>query len=159
MRRPLGLSMAETLTHFGVPLHGADGCVQPRQLNRPHRTGYWCVGWAGRSSYLHRLILEWKIGVRPLTAVQARHTCGHKWCVNPAHIISGSILDNMADQYRLGERVMNERHPQCRLSSADAVAIREAPHAESSAALAIRFGLSTSYVNQIRAGTRRRFAA
>lgn len=52
---------------------------------------------------------------------------------------------------------MNERHPQCRLSSADALLIRDADSSVPDGALADRFGLTRGYVNSIRSGKRRRF--
>lgn len=155
IRPPIGQTLAERFAWYGVRDAGAE-CVRPRNLGSVAPNGYWDVRFAGRRIALHRLILIANVG--PITSdIQARHTCGHKWCVNRSHIIPGSIADNMRDQYELGERVMNERHPNCRLSVHDARTIRDADPGISTRSLAAQFGVSTSYVNAIRHGTARRF--
>ncbi len=161
-RRPPGLPLAAVLEFYRVPILGStNDCVRPIGLSGPQKNGYWHIHFAGRTTHLHGLILLYLGSVLRAIEVapgdQARHSCGNKWCVNPSHIVPGTIGDNMADQFRLGERVMNERHPNCRLSTSDATAIRDAHATESSRDLADRFGVSVSYVNQIRAGSRRRY--
>lgn len=155
MKRPLGLSREQVLAFYGVPLVPSErGCLRPSKLARPQANGYWHLHFDGRTQTLHRLIaeLDGDLGGR-----QVRHSCGNKWCVNRNHLVTGSRLDNMRDQYVLGERVMNERHPNCRLSRQDARFIRDADRSISTRSLAERFGLSPSYVNEIRAGSRRKF--
>ena len=155
MRPPVGQTLEERLTWYGV--RDADAmCISPRNLGHVRSSGYWDVSFDGRGTLLHRLILIANVGPIP-SEVQARHTCGNKWCVNRGHIIPGSIADNMRDQYELGERVMNERHPKCRLSVQDARTIRDAGPDVSTRSLAERFHVSTSHVNAIRNGSARRF--
>jgi hypothetical protein len=158
-RRSPGLDRAGLLTAFGVELSpSTNECATPKFPTKPWKNGYWGTSYRGHKTYLHRLILELNQGDVDLPReIQARHTCGKKLCVNRNHIIPGSIADNMADQYQLGERVMNERHPHCRVSTDDARVIRDSPRGVSTAELAARYGISPSYVNQIRAGTRRMF--
>lgn len=155
MRPPQGQTLEQRLAWYGVCDSGVE-CIAPRVLTNPRANGYWDVSFEGQATYLHRLILRANIGELD-AEVQARHTCGHKWCVNRSHIIPGTIADNMRDQYELGERVMNERHPQCRLSTDAAREIRNAPRTITTRSLAHMHGLSISYVNEIRAGSRRRF--
>ncbi len=59
-----------------------------------------------------RHILIRRIGDLP--GVHARHTCDHKWCIRPDHIISGTNADNMKDKvgriiYRRGDKHGNAK--------------------------------------------------
>lgn len=158
-RRSPGLDRSGILTACGVELlPTSDECAFTVSLKAPWKNGYWGTSHRGVKTYLHRLILELNMGdVDVPRDIQARHTCGNKQCVNRRHIVPGSIRDNMADQYRLGERVMNERHGNCRLSTEDAREIRRSPPEVRTSELALRYGISPSYVNEIRAGTKRQF--
>lgn len=159
-RRPYALynDLPGSLRFFGVPLDGDPGtCVQPVNL-RLHSSGYWCVSFQGESTYLHRLVVRWKLG-RPIADGKvARHAvCGFSPCTNPWHLEEGTPLQNMADEYAHGTRVMGERHPQCKLTD---VQVREISDLLSSGGLSEsvignRFGVSRGTVNDIRRGRRR----
>lgn len=155
MRPSIAHTLEERLEWYGVRDAGQE-CIAPRALNHPRANGYWDVSFEGRGTYLHRLILRANVGhIEP--DVQARHICGHKWCVNRSHIIPGTIADNMRDQYELGERVMNDSHPAMKLNVPDARAIRDADASVSTRDLADRYNVSIRHVRGIRSGKSRRF--
>ena len=54
----------------------------------------------------------------------ARHSCDNLECVNPAHILSGSYGDNMADMLRRGRAALGNRNPRTKLTPSDVRAIR-----------------------------------
>lgn len=154
-RRPNGLGLVETLAWVGVPSSlGITVCVRPTGI-RPQSNEYWRIWRNGKRDYLHRMVLEWRLG-RPIgEGMLARHDCGHAWCVNPAHVIEGTPLENNRDQYRHGTRVAGEKHPQAKLTDRDVEVIRAAvgiPYQ----ILADRFGIHVNHVSDIRRGKRRR---
>lgn len=95
-----------------------------------------------------------------------RHVCDNARCINPAHLVSGTQKENVADMHQRGRYVSGNdpRRGEARgygvkLSDADASFIREhhtPRHPEyGTGALARRFGISQAQVSRIAHGTRR----
>jgi hypothetical protein len=90
----------------------------------------------------------------------ALHICDNPWCVNPSHIYEGTPADNIRDAVVRGRfkpgRSPGEANPMAKLTAADVASIRAAYVRGSStaglAALARRFGVSTSAVHLITSG-------
>lgn len=103
---------------------------------------------AVESHIAHRYVLEQKLG-RPLVDGEvARHTCDVRACVNPDHLIAGSVRDNHHDAMRRGRHSHGSRHGCAKVSEADVIAIRLST--ESGVVLADRYGLSPATVSDIR---------
>ena len=82
-----------------------------------------------------------------------RHKCNNPPCVNPAHLLPGTHLDNMADRMEAGHFYVNEDHPNVKFSNETVAAVRESvgPSAE----VGEKFGMSASQVRNIRRGDQR----
>lgn len=88
-----------------------------------------------------------------IDGLMVRHKCNNPPCVNPAHLLSGTHLDNMADRMEAGHFYSNEDHPNTKYSNEVVAAVRAASgtHEE----VAHRFGMSTSQAGNIRRGQQR----
>ena len=86
----------------------------------------------------------------------ARHTCDQPLCVNPAHIIRGSIKDNQQDCIRRGRKVnaTGEINGQARITREQVLNIRAARNIAPATALATEYGISLSHIYQLWAGRR-----
>jgi hypothetical protein len=72
------------------------------------------------------------------------HTCDHRWCVNPNHLIQGTQKDNIGDMWSKG------REAKRKLSKREALEIKASK--ERSAVLAERYGLHEATIRKIRSG-------
>ena len=59
------------------------------------RQRYGVLTFRGRVVYVHRLVHELWNG--PIDGWVVRHTCDVKLCVNPEHLITGTVKDNVRD--------------------------------------------------------------
>jgi len=105
--------------------------------------------------YAHHLVLEIDGRARPTDAI-ALHSCDNPGCVNPAHLTWGSQKENMRQAISRGRsphtgRVAGEKNGNAVLTEEQVAEIRKAVGTHS--AVAGRFGVSRSLVQQIRAGT------
>ena len=89
-RRPRGLTLEQAVEFmFDRAERNDRGCwichLKPRPGDNPQ------TSFQGKDISIARLVLWWKIG-RPLRSLRssrpeyARHTCGEKRCINPAHL-------------------------------------------------------------------------
>lgn len=65
------------------------------------RFGHGSFRYDGRTRVLHRLVYEWTFGEIPAGQV-VRHTCDNPRCINPAHLVAGTQLDNVRDMVSRG---------------------------------------------------------
>jgi len=106
----------------GGGIYCSNGCyhVQPRgspaeRFLRKVKRWHSCWRWVGarmKNGYgrfvLNRFVenahrAAYKIFVGPIPdGLQINHHCGHRWCVNPAHIYAGTQTDNMQDAISRG---------------------------------------------------------
>lgn len=61
--------------------------------------GYRRISINGFKDYVHRIILEEKLGRQLLSNELALHQCDNKKCINPDHIIVGDQKQNTLDMY------------------------------------------------------------
>lgn len=82
-----------------------------------------------------------------------RHSCHTPGCVNPAHLSTGTTLDNARDKVLAGRARVNEAHPNCKFSNEVVAAVRADTGMRKD--IAKRFGMSPSQVSNIRSGAQR----
>jgi hypothetical protein len=97
--RPSGLSLEEAFRWFmpGEPppaLSPAEGCWEwPAYCDR---RGYGTMEFGGKLLKAHAVAYRIFIGENESELV--RHTCDNPPCVQPAHLLAGTVLDNVRDR-------------------------------------------------------------
>lgn len=75
--------------------------------------------------------------------MQVRHRCPggpNRLCCNPAHMTTGTNLENALDRFDDGTEPVGEKNPHAKLSEVDVLSIRRAHReGESYASLALRY--------------------
>lgn len=81
------------------------------------------------------------------------HSCDNRSCINPAHLRVGDRSENNLDAYARGRRpdLSGERNANAKLTAAQADAIRS--DSRTQAAIAQKYGVSTSLVSAIKNNT------
>jgi hypothetical protein len=100
----------------------------------------------GRRELVHRLAFELAHG--PLDPGQVvRHRCHATRCVNPAHLVSGTDADNVADRVAAGRSARGERNGRAKLTADDVRVIRDS--VEAPAVLAGRYGVDPKAIRLV----------
>ena len=86
----------------------------------PSRASYGVMRVAGRSILAHRLSYEIYKGPIP-AGMHVCHTCDRPPCVNPAHLFTGTHLENMRDKVKKGRHYTGEVDPALHAESVKAV--------------------------------------
>ena len=112
--------------------------------------GQFSVG--GVMRFAHRLSLEHHLG-RPLLpgmiACHAPHSiCGHRNCVNPAHLSEKTRAENNADMVADGTSTRGTRCANCKLTEDQVLAIRA--DTRSPTVIAADYGIKHQTVNKIK---------
>ena len=85
------------------------------------------------------------------------HHCDAPACVNPLHLFEGTHVDNVRDAVRKQRIAMGEWHCCAKLSDQDIRAIRAAKaQGQSSRSIAVHYGISIPYINQLARGAKRK---
>lgn len=64
----------------------------------PNKEGYGTLRMFGRTVYAHRFAY-WLFKRAIPEGKLVRHTCDHRWCVNPEHLKIGTDGDNLRDAW------------------------------------------------------------
>lgn len=119
------------------------------------RGGYPVARRNGATKSIARLIVIRRLGEIP-TDIVSRHTCDHRWCIRPDHIIHGSQKDNAADrESQSGWRDRSrERNGNAKLTTAQVNEIRSLALSgrKLQKEIAAQFGIKRAYVAQIKSG-------
>jgi len=94
------------------------------------------------------------------SSVMARHTCDHRSCVNPKHLIEGSAKDNSADMIERNRQAKGEDNHSAVLTEDQAKAILQQYSADkqsgrlygSLAKLSKKYGVDKQVVSRLTAG-------
>lgn len=96
--RPKSLS-PEDLTRFMGKVFVTEGCWYWRGAR--DRKGYGRFWFEGRTRGAHR-VAALIFGAGIPEGMVAMHTCDNPPCVNPSHVVVGTVADNNADRARKG---------------------------------------------------------
>ena len=113
--------------------------------------GYGLYGGARHRRFkAHRKMLELKL-CRPLTDDEVtRHSCDNPPCVNPDHLMVGSINDNNQDCIRRGRHAFGSRIAAAKLSEVDIEEIQKMlNHGEYQRIIGERFGVTQGAISHI----------
>ena len=99
-----------------------------------------------------RFVLANKLGRELVDGEVCRHTCDNPECINPDHLIPGTMKDNTRDMHERGRAnpPRGEDHHKTRLTTSDVVSIRA--FVGTLQECAKRFGVSKTTIHNIRTG-------
>ncbi len=120
-----------------------DACWEWKGM-RQH-SGHGRISWNGRLEAAHRIAWMFTYGPIPEGKV-IRHSCDNPPCCNPAHLLIGTQLDNIADRVARGRTrsAKGEANPGAKLTQSDVDFIREqyATERMNQTQLARKFGVA-----------------
>lgn len=148
--RPRGLS-PEKIADWYLERAVTDGSCRISRYHPADKHGYIRIKVQGRIRFLHRVMLEVKIGRALLPGEQANHVCDHPSCINPLHLYIGSQQDNIKDRTAAGHGPRGQRNGRAKLTEQDAAEIRRlyAAGGVSQRILGERFGVDRKVVFDI----------
>lgn len=111
--------------------------------------GYGIFALNGVLYRAHRFVCELTNGLPPTEKHEAAHECGVSLCCNKRHISWKTHKENIADKVVHGTNLIGERHHQCKLSKAQVIEIRGLRNRVSRRAIAERFGVGRSTIDNI----------
>ena len=102
-------------------INEATDCIEWRGSKSPEGYGYIKVN--GRTRYVHRTAYEIHKGAIPKHCV-VMHQCDNPRCINPDHLVVGSVADNIADKVAKARQAKGERNGRAKLRARQVAAIR-----------------------------------
>lgn len=134
-------------------------CVEWPGYRKPK--GY---GWQrikGRSVFAHRVAYCEANGLKleDIDGMVVMHTCDNPPCVNPDHLVLGTVRENNADMHQKGRGCKGTAHPHAKLDEARAwyIRARYALGGKTQSELADEFQVSRRVIGRILNGTRWRY--
>ena len=109
------------------------------------KDGYGKLTLNGKSIRAHRLSHLERKG--PIENLDVLHTCDNPSCINPNHLYTGTIQDNMRDK-RERNRVKGINHPRNKIPESMIIFLRESPLSQCQ--LARDTGINQSYIGKIK---------
>lgn len=139
-------SLADRLEHN---TQKSDGCWIWTGPKGQNGYGYLGIGHAGPRVYAHRLAWELAFGKITDSSLVCHH-CDNRLCVRPHHLFLGSTADNTHDMIQKKRHSHGERHTSAKLTAEAVREIRTLIPTVSARDLAIRFGVSSGTIHDIK---------
>jgi len=121
-------------------------------LGAVNKDGYGSIRVEGRSQGAHRVSIAITERLDLSSGFVARHTCDNTFCVNPEHLVAGSIKDNVHDCMRRGRDRRPFQHgakgPRAVLTEKEVLEIRSLSGMSHEAIAAI-YGVNRSTISMI----------
>ena len=113
--------------------------------------GYARIRFGGKDYRASRIMWEVTHGEPIPKGLFACHKCDNPKCVNPDHIFLGTAKDNMQDAARKGRtnKPLPEESPNAKLTWEQVRAIREELKSSTTRAVAKKYGMGKSTIQQI----------
>lgn len=111
--------------------------------------GYGQVHWNHKKHRVHRLAYELLVGPIPEGHV-VRHQCDNPKCINPEHLITGTVADNNEDCRRRNRNAKGERHHNSKLTNKQVLEIFNST--DSNIKLAKKYGVTEMTTGRIKRG-------
>lgn len=130
-----------------VDVAPGDSCWEWKGAKNPN--GYGKIWNTTKFIAAHRFSYELANGPIP-EGLLLRHTCDNPGCVNPAHLITGTTMQNIQDKLDRKRGNNGIKHGLSTLTNEDVFAIRSSTL--TGRALAKQFNVSASCISKIRSG-------
>ncbi|AGR46746.1 hypothetical protein JL_60 [Bacillus phage JL] len=112
--------------------------------------GYADIKRDGYRTKLHRYIFEHHNGIKLSSEDIIMHTCDNPACINPEHLVRGTIDENNKDKTKKGRQTKGESIHTATLTEEDVRNILKDPRSGNQ--LAKEYGVHRSTINSIRRG-------
>lgn len=116
------LPVAERLALYTNRSGGPSACWE--WLGWRDGCGYGKMTANGKRRGAHRIAFELEHGVSLDSETIIRHTCDNPACCNPAHLVAGTVADNVADRNARQRQAKGERNGRAKLTREDVIRIR-----------------------------------
>lgn len=116
--------------------------------------GYGRLMVEGQDWLAHRAAYELTYGPIP-EELCVLHRCDNPPCVKPDHLFLGSRADNIADMIAKGRKApqaIGQDNPNSRLTIEQVIEIKKTPHYYLSGGLAVKYGVTSQTIRDIRRG-------
>jgi DNA-binding XRE family transcriptional regulator len=115
--------------------------------------GYGRLSIKGKKMRAHRFsyMIHYNLSPEEMKDIVIRHTCDNPACVNPTHLLPGTLADNVQDQVDRNRQRKGEGVPGSKLSASLVKDIREiyATHTINQTKLAELYGVSLGTINDL----------
>ncbi len=115
--------------------------------------GYGAFRVGGKTVRSHRVAIFLSSGKDPAPYL-ACHACDNPPCCNPAHLFTGTLIDNALDRDRKGRGVIGTKNGQSKLSERDVEEIKKLCGQKSYSEIGKLFNITPGAISMIRHGLR-----
>ena len=116
-----------------------------------NKQGYGRIRYLGKKVYVHRLIYSLLVGDIDFKKPIIRHVCDNASCCNPAHLVAGTVQDNIDDRNKRQRQAKGETNGRAKLSKKDVqdIRIRYVPYKITLKELSKEFGVTLDQIHRI----------